>query len=75
MTKTHIKNYNLNLSIPFVPPNEDAELDVASVEVKDKSENKGSVVLKLVSSGCVAVVLIIIFCPAFVYPLGAVIVN
>ena len=41
--------------------NEDAELDVATVEVKDKSENKGTDELKLVSSGCVAVVLIIIF--------------
>ena len=35
MKKTHIKNYTLNLSIPFVPPNEDAELELIQESIKE----------------------------------------
>tara|TARA_R100000951_G_scaffold90289_1_gene78513 strand:- start:3 stop:302 length:300 start_codon:yes stop_codon:yes gene_type:complete len=43
-----------------------AELDVEAVDVNDKSENKGTVVLNPLVAGCTAVVDIIIFCPALV---------
>ena len=43
-----------------------AELDVDSVDVNDKSENNGTVVLNPLVAGCTAVVDIIIFCPALV---------
>ena len=48
---------------------------VAIVETKDKSENNGTVVFNPGVAVWTTVVEIIIFVPAFVYPLGAAIVN
>ena len=33
--KTHIKKYNLQLKIPFVPQNENAELELIQESIKE----------------------------------------